>query len=394
MPSNSSGLAPAITATGITAGNFAQWQAYFIAQYEAIFGADSFLGNDSQDGQFIGVISQALADVCASAIAVYNSFSPATAQGAGLASNVKINGLKKLIATFSTVPLTIVGQANSTITNGQAIDQNKVIWNLPPSVTIPGSGTINVIATCATQGAVTAAPGTINKIQTPTSGWQSVTNASAATVGVPIETDAALRVRQAASVSLPSVTIFEGIVASLEQVAGVTRVKGYENNTGSADGNGIPRNTLYFIVEGGAQADIFNAIFEKITPGISTMGSISTTITDSNGSTRLLKYDLPVDATMSVAITVKALAGWQVSTEQLIAAALVNYFQSLPGGSNISFLGLPAIALLPGTPFFGTFAITAMTIKKNSGSAVSSDIQLAFNEMAVSSVGNVAFTVT
>jgi uncharacterized phage protein gp47/JayE len=394
MPSNPSGLAPAITATGIAAGNFAQWQAYLVAQYQSIYGIDSYLGNDSQDGQYIGVIAQALADVCASAVAVYNSFSPATAQGAGLASNVKINGLKKQIPSPSTVTLIIGGQANSTITNGQAIDVNKVIWNLPASVTIPNSGTINVLATCATPGAVTAANGTITGIQTPTFGWQTVTNASAATVGAPVEKDAALRVRQAASVSLPSVTIFEGIVASLEQVAGVTRVKGYENNTGSADGNGIPRNTLYFIVEGGAQADIFNSIFQKITPGIGTMGSISTTITDANGSTRLLKYDVPVNATMSVAITVKALAGWQISTESLIATALVNYFQALPGGANISFLGLPAIALLPGTPFFGTFAITAMTIKKNSGSFVSADIQLAFNEMAVSAAANIGFTVT
>src|ERR1700674_260040 len=103
MP-NSSGLAPVVSATGITAGTFSQWLAYFVGQYQAIYGADSYLGNDSQDGQFIGVIAQSLADTCAGAVAVYNSMSPQTAQGVGLSSRVKMNGLKRLLPSNSTAP--------------------------------------------------------------------------------------------------------------------------------------------------------------------------------------------------------------------------------------------------------------------------------------------------
>lgn len=393
MP-NSSGLAPIITATGISAGSYADWFAYFTAQYKSIYGADVYLGNDSQDGQYIGVIAQALTDVCASAVAVYNSFSPATGQGAGLSSNVKLNGLARAKPTSSTALLTIVGVAGTTITNGLASDTNSNTWALPASVLIPNSGTIIVQATCTVQGSINAAGGAINAIQTPVFGWQSVTNVSAAVPGQPVETDAELRNRQSQSVSLPAVTVFESIVAALEAVSGVTRVKAYENNTSSTNGNGIPAYTLYFIVEGGAQADIFQAIFLKVTPGIPTFGSITKTVTDSNGSTRLLKYDVPVNATMSVVVTVKALSGWQTGTETLITAALVAYFEELAGGANISYLGLPGIALLPGTPFFGTFSITALTLKKNAGSPGTSDVQLAFNEMAVSDPSKITFVVT
>lgn len=394
MPT-SSGLAPTVSATGISAGTFAQWQAYLIAQYQAIFGADSYLGNDSQDGEFIGVIAQALADVCASAVAVYNGFSPATAQGAGLASVVKINGLKKLSPSFSTATGTIVGVANTVISNGQAKDVNGVIWNLPPSVTIPASGTINVTLTCATAGAVLAAANSINTIQTPVYGWQTVNNAAAAAAGSPVETDAALRIRQAQSVALPSQTIFEGIVASIEQVAGVTRAKGYENNTASTDANGTAARTLYFIVEGGAQADIFTAIASKVTPGMPLRGAVTEVYTDTNGSTRTLAYDTPTDATITVALTVKALPGWSTANVALIQQALVTYLETLPIGANISFTGIMVPAYLTGiASAAGTFNITALTIKKNAGSAVSADVQLNYNEAAVAALSNIVVTVS
>jgi uncharacterized phage protein gp47/JayE len=388
-----SGLAPTISATGITAGSFSDWLAYLVAQYQAIYGDDVYLGSDSQDGQFIAVLAQALADCCAAAIAVYNSFSPANAQGAGLSSNVKINGLKRLVPTNSTVLLTLVGVANTTITNGQAIDTAGNVWNLPPSVTIPLSGTINVLATAVAPGAIAAAANTVTGIQTPVYGWQTVNNASPANAGAPVETDAALRVRQSQSVALPSVTIFEGIVAAIEDLPGVTRVKGYENNTGSVDANGIAANTLYFLVEGGVQAAIQNAIFEKITPGIPTKGSISTTITDTVGSTRLIKYDTPTDATITVAITVHGLAGWNTSTEPLIQQAVVNYLNSLPIGSNISYTGMMIPAYLTGTPYFGTFNITALTLKKNAGAAAAADVTINYNEAPIAGLGNVPITV-
>ena len=74
--------APTIDATGITAPSYADVLAFIQAKYQAIYGADIYLGNDSQDGQFLGVIAQAISDANSVAVAVYNAFSPATAQGA------------------------------------------------------------------------------------------------------------------------------------------------------------------------------------------------------------------------------------------------------------------------------------------------------------------------
>lgn len=387
--------APTIDATGISAPDFPTILANLTADYLGIFGADADVDEDSQDGQFIGIIAQALADCNAAAIACYNAFSPATAQGAGLASVIKINGLSVKGSGFSTVDETLVGVAGTVITNGQVSDGTNT-WALPTSVTIPLSGTIDVTATCTVAGAITAAIGAVSKIKTPTFGWQTATNAAVPSPGQPVESDAAVRVRQAVSTSLPSQLIFDGIVATILAVEGVTRVAAYENNTGSTNSLGIAANTVSFIIEGGAIADIFTAINSKMTPGIPMAGAESQIMVSPAGSTRLIKWDRPTNATIAASITVKALTGWAVTTEAVIAKAIFNYLQALPGGAVVGVFDLAVPAKLENTPFFGTFRVTAITIGKNGGSLAATDIALAYNEMAVAAadLSGISFTVT
>jgi uncharacterized phage protein gp47/JayE len=384
-------VAPTISATGISAPGFSAILAYLTSKAQSIFGEDLYLGNDSQDGQMLGVIAQGFADMGAAMVSTYNSFSPATAQGNGLSSVVRINGLTRLVPSYSTAVVTVTGTANTPITNGQAKDGNGNIWALPASVTIPSAGTIDVTATCLTPGAIEAADGTIDIINTPVYGWQGVTNAAAAVAGQPVETDAALRIRQGQSVALPSQTIFEGIVGAIESVSGVTRVAPYENNTASTDGNGIPANTLCFVVEGGSEAAIQAAIASRIPPGIGSYGSASAVITDAVGSTRTIAYDPATPANIDVVLTMHALNGWSTNTQPIIAAAVAAYLSALPGGQNVGYTEVFVPAYLIGTQYAGTFKITAMTLAKNGGSAASADVTISFNEMPVGSIGNISF---
>lgn len=385
-------VAATIDATGISAPTFAQILAYLISQYQAIFGADAYLGDDSQDGQLLSVFAQAIADCNAACVATYNSFSPLTAQGNGLSSVVKINGLRRLIASPSTVTLSIGGVAGITINNGQAVDINNVVWNLPTSVTIPLAGTIDVSASCNTAGAINAASSTITAIKTPTFGWQTVTNANPAVPGAPVETDAQLRVRQGTSVAKPSQTIFEGIVASLEDLTGVTRVVGYENNTNSVNANGVPARTLAFVVENGVQSAIQGVIATQAPPGTPTYGTVSTVVTDTTGSTKTVWYSPATEVTISVALTLKQLPGWSTAIETVIAANIANYLNGLQIGQNVSYtqLFLPAYAALSTYP--GTYEIMSMTITKGAGAPITSDITMAWNEAPVGNPVNVTFT--
>lgn len=387
-------FAPTIGPNGISAPDFATILSRLQTKYQAIFGADVYLGNDSQDGQLLAIFARALADSNAFGIAVYNAFSPLTGQGNGLSSTVKINGLTRALPSASTCVVTIVGQANTVITNGQVTDVNGVDWALPASVTIPNAGTINVTATCTQEGAIAAAIGTLTKIKTPIYGWQSVTNAAVAVQGAPVESDAALRVRQSQSVAQPSQTIFEGIVASIASVAGVTRSRGYENPTNATDSNGIAARSSAIFVEGGADLTIAQTIASKISPGAPLVGALVYTITDSSGNLRDVRFDRPTNAVITVALTVKALPGWTTSTETLIAQAVADFINAQKIGDTLRFFDVSTPAKLIGSPYAGTFALTAMTLKKGAGSAAAADVTLAYNEAPVCVAGtNVTFTV-
>lgn len=386
--------APVITAAGITAPDFATNLANLKADYQSIFGADVYLGNDSQDGQFLAIIAQGLADCGAACVSVYNSFSPATAQGNGLSSVVKINGLARALPSSSTCDVTIVGVAGTIITNGQITDTNGRTWSLPGSVEIPTEGEVIATATCQTPGAIAAGAATLTKIKTPIFGWQTVTNVAPAVPGNPVETDAGLRRRQSISVALPSQTVFEGIVAQILKTPGVTRARAYENNTGSTDGNGIAANSLAFLVEGGVNADIFAAIAAKIPPGIPSVGALSATVTDEFGSTRVVRFARPTNANIFVAYTLKALSGWSIATEDLIEQAVAAYINTLRIGDPVSYFDLAVPAKLLGLPQSATFSLSAMQIKKNVGGTLgSTDLALAYNEVPFGDVANISFTI-
>lgn len=238
--------------------------------YRGIYGADVYLEPDSQDGQWVAVVALAIFETMQVAAAVYNSFSPATAQGDALSRQVKINGLRRLVPTASQVDVTIVGVAGTTIVNGLVEDSNGQRWSLPAEVVIPPEGEVTVTATASELGSVAALAGTVTRIVTPTRGWQSVTNPGAASPGDPTETDAELRIRQSVSTMIPSLSVMEGIVGAVASLDGVTRWRGYENDTGDTDSDGIPGHTIAVVVEGGDSTAIAAAIHGKKTAGTGT----------------------------------------------------------------------------------------------------------------------------
>jgi len=388
-------VAPVISSTGITAPAFSDVLAYLIAKYQGIYGADVYLGADSQDYQFLGIQASAINDTNAAIIADYNARSPATAQGAGLASAVKINGLTKNIPSNSTVDQIIIGQAGTPIINGLTQDSNNNKWSLPASVVIPPSGTITVTATCQTAGAIQASIGTVNQIATPTFGWQTVTNASAANAGAPVETDSQLRVRQSTSTALPSRTVLEGTVGAIWAVTGVTRVTPYENDLSTTDANGVPGNKIYLVVEGGDSTAIANAIAAKKTPGTGTFGTTTISVTDAYGIAHNINFYRPTYDPITVAVALKALAGYTSAVGVAIQTAVSAYINTVaiggaPGGTVEWDSALSAAKSVSGS---NTFRITSLTLT-GPGGAGTPDVPLAFNHAGQATPASVTLTVT
>lgn len=395
-------LAAQISPTGISAPSYADILASLQASYRSIYGSDVYLDADSQDGQLLAIFANAVNDANNMAIAVYNAFSPSTAQGAGLSSVVKINGLARLTPSKSTATVNIVGQAGSLITNGIIADANDNHWSLPVSVTIPVGGAITVTATAVNAGAIDAAANTITKIITPTRGWQTVTNPADAVAGAPVEGDATLRRRQAVSTSLAAVSVLDATVGAIANLAGVTMWAAYENNTGSTNGLGIPAHSIAMVVEGGDATQIAQTIARQKTPGTGTYGTTTEVVTDPIGVPSTIHFFAPTHVTMTVAIGIKALTGYVSTTGDALITAVVNYItglgisvDDLNGTGKIYISRVEATAALMGSGLEKTFNVTSVTLSRTgTGGLAASDVVIAFNELPICATSDVALTVS
>ena len=385
-----------ITAEGISAPDYQTILDTLTSYFQQIYGSDAYLEPDSKDGQMVALVALAIHDANNTAISVYNCFSPATGYGAALTSNVKINGIARRGATNSTVDLVLTGTAGTSITNGTVKDTNNVIWRLPASVTIGVSGTVTVTATCSNSGAVAALAGTITTINTPTRGWASVTNPAAATVGAPAETDAELRIRQGQSVALPSLTPFEGVDGAIANVAGVTRHKLYENDTGATDSNGLPPHSISAIVDGGDVTEIAQTIRGNKGQGTATYGTTSVTVPDTYGNPHVISFSRSTDVPIYGHITLKAFTGYTSQIGVQIQQAVADYINGLTIGDDVLLSRIYSPANL-GVVSGGNaryYDIQELLIGKSAGSVAASNIIIAYNESASCKPENIVLTVT
>lgn len=380
-----------IDAAGIHAPTFQALLDYLIAQYQTIYGADVYLGNDSQDYELLSVFALALSDANSATIAVYNAFSPATAQGVGLSSIVKINGIARLIPSNSNVDLVVVGQAGITITNGIAIDTNNNRWFLPSPLTVPISGQVTATAIAEFTGAVRALAGTVTEIGTPTQGWQSVVNLSDAVVGAPVELDGQVRQRQAQSTMLPSLAVLDGLNGAIAALPGVTRIQPYENKTSLFDSNGLPPHSIALVVEGGSAQFIGDLILLKKTPGTDTFGTTSVTSLDSYGNPNTISFFRPTAVPITVIITLTPLLGYTTAIGDAVIAAVIFALVNLTIGDDVVRTRLIAAAY--NTQFASNYIIANIVLSRGGATPGVIDIPVAFTEAATADTSVVSLTI-
>lgn len=393
-----SGTTPVVqvTANGLVVPAFADCLAWAIAQFQGIWGADVYLGNDSPDGQLVALLATAIDDVNSACVAVFNSFSPAFAQGAGLSSVVKINGIARQVPSYSTVDLLCVGQQGTDVSGGIVSDGSNN-WVLPGAqnsgtLVIDGTGQVIGTAVCQTLGAISASVGVVSLIQTVIKGWQSATNAGFAVPGNPVEDDAQLRQRQSVSTMIPSETILDGLVGALLALPGVTKVAPYVNATNATDANGVPGNTVAMTVTGGDAVQIATVIYEKKGIGPATFGTTTETVLDARGLPNVISFYRPTTVVISVQVVLNT-AGYTGYTTQIgveIQNAIAAYINSLNDGGENGFLRATRLyipAQLVG-PFANpaspgdanTYDINYILLARDSNPLSNNDIPLQFYE--------------
>ncbi|HDL6687744.1 TPA: baseplate J/gp47 family protein [Yersinia enterocolitica] len=388
------GLNAIVSATGITAPDFETIRSTLVSYFQEIYGGDSYLDADSKDGQMVTLYALGIHDANNSAIAVYNSFSPATAVGNGLSSNVKINGIKRDKETNSTVDVLITGNVGLEITNGAARDADGVRWDLPASVIIGLDGTATATAICSVPGAIVALANTVKEIATPTRGWLTVNNPTGATLGKPVEVDAELRVRQAVSVALPSRTVLDGILGAIAGISGVERYRGYENDTNITDGNGIPSHSISIVVDGGDATEIAQSIALKKGPGFGTYGTTTIPITDKYGIVHPINFFRKGTVQIYVRLEIKALQGYTSSIGTAIKNSIAEYINEIEIGEPVRIKRLDLPAQLNGSIERLTYDITLLEIGISPVALSENNIEIAFNNAAACVPENITLVVT
>lgn len=262
-----------------------------------------------------------------------NQVDPAYASGRMQDAIARIYFLARQGATPTVVTATVSGATGVVLPVGSlAISTDGTIFSSLSTVTIPGSGSIDVQFAALTNGPIAVPAGALNTIYRTVPGWDSVTNATAGQPGQAQETRDAFERRRGLSVAANATGILPAVRASVLSVPGVIDAYVTENNTGSSVTIGtqvIPAHSLYVGVEGGADADVARAIWVKKNPGCGYTGSTSVVVEDTNGGyvtppTYTVKFqraaalainftveiangtDVPSDATAQITATLQA----------------------------------------------------------------------------------------
>lgn len=391
-------FSPFIDDTGLHIPTYIDTRDRLIEEVKQIYGQDIYLDQDSADYQFISIFARKIFDAYSLAMLVYNNRTPITAIGVGLDNNVAFANIQRKGATSSVASLTLTGTAGTTISGATAIDQNDYVWDIEDCV-IGSDGTVQANATCQTTGSIQALPNTINRIGTPMFGWTAVTNQFAATAGNDVETDAELRGRYSYSIRTPSLTVFESIVASIQQVAEVTRVAGFENDTSATSTGteppdipaGLPPHSVTFTVEGGDDEEVAQAIYNKKTPGCYTNGTTEVQIMSESGNVDTIRFYRPTYVPIYASVSVRKLSGWNDELEDRIKQNIVDYIEGLNVTEDvlISMVWSASITAMDDVKN-PQYTVTAVTIGTSSGSLGSNDIDIDYDEAAQGLVANIS----
>ena len=197
-----------------------------------------------------------------------------------------------------------------------------------------------------------------------------------------MESDARLRERQAVSSALPSLSVFDGTLGAVAAVSGVTRFRGYENDTGEPDGNGIPAHSICLVVEGGDASAVAEAIARKKTPGTGTYGDIAVSVPDAKGVPNTIRFYRPTGRRIKARITVKPLAGYLSTTGEAARTALAEAVNSLGIGEDVLLSRLYPPLVRADLEGQRTFDVVEILLAEGEGGMAAVNVAIPVNAVA------------
>lgn len=219
------------------------------------------------------------------------------------------------------------------------MNQGRSAGTLPVVVTNTPAGAfpqVNVDVIAQTAGSTTAPAGSLTTIETPVTGWDSVNNALDIVPGAIIEQDPNFKQRRLAELAIAGRATTNAIRSKLLDIAAVSAVVVFENDSSVTDGFGRPAHSLNIVVEGGDNTDVANAIFDVVAAGIETIGGVVVPVLDTEGFSHDIKFDRPTPVPIYLhADITKDINLFPADGHDQVAAALLAFGESLIIGQSV-----------------------------------------------------------
>lgn len=339
-----------LTDAGYTPYTITELRTILRGKYQTLTGETPTWDQDD----FLGSFSEAVLAIAVlpgqGVQAVYDAFKLTNASGRFLENLCELAGIQREEATRSRVTLTFAGTPGTIILTGKRVEgtSNNERWSLIEDVTLDGGGAGSGVAEAETLGAVAGPLGTITKIVTPVSGWDSVTNAADAVLGDTRESDAELRLRYQRDLQAGSVATIPAITSALEELTFVERavVIGNGAETDLTVGSyTIPPHDILILLDvpvltATEETELAEAMLNVLAATTNTVGtnSVSTTY---RGTTFTFDYADPASVSIAVVATLTIATGFTLSEVAAeVEAAVEAHINGLSIGDDVTFLGI------------------------------------------------------
>lgn len=395
----------AVTDAGFTRDRLPEILATLESRARGIYGSDINLDPATPDGQLLAVFAGAIDDVAQAIEDTYNGRDPDVATGQNLRATCRMNGVDWIAGDYAYVDESMLIAAGAVVPAGtqvQDVDTGAIYAStVAVTGTMPVGGTQTVTCKSVAKG-TTSAAGKVTKIVNPTYGLTTVTNPAPSTVVDAAETDEQLRIRRNLSTASPTAGFVDSIVARLLTVAGIGKVKVWENDQGvvadvKTGDQALPPHSVSVVVSEGPASDIGAAIYATKPPGITSAGSSSVTVNDSQGIAHVMSYTeaTPVEYELEITYRARAGAGFgspDTGGEEAVKTALVDWSESnqQPSGDvyryHLAAIAQQAVIGIDGLP---AMVIEDVKLCRPSGTPTAADLTLAWNEIGVLLAANI-----
>jgi uncharacterized phage protein gp47/JayE len=353
------------------------------AAIQATFGANQQVDDPSGPwGELAAILADRESELWDMGQGLYASRDPDQATGAALQGICAITGTLPQAATYSAVACTLMGTAGVVVPakSVATVGQNGARFASQDDATIGSDGTVaGVVFQAQTAGPVAALAGSLNTIATPVAGWSSLANPLDATLGLAADTDASLRLKRLAELNIAGSATKDAVRAEILRVSDVTSCTIFRNLMAVVDSNGLPPYSIEALVTGGADTDIWQALWRSVGAGTQTFGDQIGTVTDAKGNPQPVAFSRPAILQIYASLSLKVDAAWPLDGVAQVTDALVAWtLAHLTGGSDVVTRALfPVVLGVSGVRDITSLFVGSAPSPSSEANIVVSDHQIA-----------------